>query len=142
MSKCCCKYAKWFPHNWLCLKGLSYIFLGIFYIAFLYGIYQAIQVLLYPFPDAAMKWRVLFSFLLTFWGVALISLTVAKVLGALRKIKKAVAPCCQIIYKGSAQARPFFNKPYEKNRFPCYMYCLVYSSGKIRNAENERRHAD
>ena len=94
MSNCCCKYAKWFPHNWLCLKGLSYVFLGIFYITFLMGLYQAIRVLAYPFPDPAMKWGLLFNILILFWGIALSSLTTAKVLKAIRKIKEAVAPCC------------------------------------------------
>ena len=93
MSKCC-KYAKWFPHNWLCLKGLSYTFVGIFYVAFLLGIYQAIQILLYPFPVTSMKWGVLLNVLLIFWGGALLSLTIAKMLKALHKIKQAVAPCC------------------------------------------------
>ena len=94
MSNCCCKYAKWFPHNWLCLKGLSYVFLGIFYIAALLGIYQVIQILLYPIPNTLLKLQVLLNVSVIFFGTALLAWAIAKALRALRQIKQAVAPCC------------------------------------------------
>ncbi len=93
MSKCC-KCAKWFPHNWLCLKGLSVVFLVLFYIAFVFGIYQAILVFKHPAFTGRMMYITAGLYLLTDWATALGFLTVAKILTALRKIKHAVAPCC------------------------------------------------
>ncbi|MCQ2410275.1 MAG: hypothetical protein MJ053_01775 [Elusimicrobiaceae bacterium] len=93
MSKCC-KCAKWLPHNWLCLKGLTVVFLVLFYIAFVYGIYQAVLVVMHPAFTGRMMWVTLAFYLLSDWAAALGFLTIAKVLKALRKIKQAVAPCC------------------------------------------------
>ena len=45
MSKCCCKYAKWFPHNWLCLKGLAILFLVLFYISVIYALYVIEEII-------------------------------------------------------------------------------------------------
>lgn len=90
MSKCC-KCAKWFPHNWLCLRGLSYVFIALFYLTLVYGIYQVVAVLV---QIGWMAWRPLAVFFLMDLCVALLCLTFAKMLGTLRKIKHAVAPCC------------------------------------------------
>ena len=90
MSKYC-QYAKWFPHNWLCLRGLSYVFIALFYLTVVYGIYQVIVVLK---NFGTMAWQPALMFMLSDLLVAVICLTVAKMLGALRKIKHAVAPCC------------------------------------------------
>ena len=91
MSKC---YKKWFPHNWLCLKGLTVVFLVLFYIALAYGIYQAVLILLHPALSGRMMWLSLAFYTLSDLAAALGFLTVAKILTALRKIKQAVAPCC------------------------------------------------
>ncbi|MBR4592103.1 MAG: hypothetical protein IKO35_02735 [Elusimicrobiaceae bacterium] len=94
MSKCC-KYAKWFPHNWLCLKGLSIVFLVLFYLTLIHTVYQTISIVTYPaWPNASTMWKVLTFYVLSELGVALGFLTLNKVLTALRKIKQAVAPCC------------------------------------------------
>lgn len=93
MSKCC-KCAKWFPHNWLCLKGLSVLFLVLFYIAFVYGIYQAVLVIKHPALTGKLMWMALTYYVLSCWGAAVGFLTIAKILKVLRKIKQAVAPCC------------------------------------------------
>lgn len=94
MSKYC-KCAKWFPHNWLCLRGLSVIFLILFYIAFLWGIWVAILVFMHPSFTGLYMWKVAVSYLVhPFWDAALGFLTVAKILKALYKIEHAVAPCC------------------------------------------------
>ena len=61
MSKCC-KCAKWWPHNWLCLKHLYYVFI----------ILNTITPILLGM---------------------IMSLTLAKIIKVLRKIKHAVAPC-------------------------------------------------
>lgn len=93
MSKCC-KCAKWLPHNWLCLKGLYVTFLVLFYIALVYGIYQALLVLTHPALTGRTMWMALAFYLISDWAAALGFLTIAKILKVLRKIKKAVAPCC------------------------------------------------
>ena len=88
MSKCC-KCGKWFPHNWLCLKGLSVVFLVLFYIAFFYGIYQAVLVLKHPAFSGKLMWMTLAFYVLSDWAAALGFLTVAKILRTLRELK----PC-------------------------------------------------
>ncbi|MBO7191230.1 MAG: hypothetical protein J6V32_03925 [Elusimicrobiaceae bacterium] len=93
MSKCC-KYAKWFPHNWLCLKGLSIVFYVLFYITLAFLIYQDISIIFHPGLTGGLKWLALLGYTLQNAGVAIGFLTIAKVLHALRKIKQAVAPCC------------------------------------------------
>ncbi len=93
MSKCC-KYAKWFPHNWLCLKGLSIVFFVLFYVALAYLIFQDISILRHPGLTGGWKWVALLGYTLQNAGVAIGFLTIAKILQALRKIKHAVAPCC------------------------------------------------
>lgn len=93
MSKCC-KGAKWWPHNWLCLKGLSIVFLVLFYLALVYAVFQAYAILTYPlFDGSAEQWLNLGFFTAANLAAAIGFLTVAKILQVLRKIKKAVAPC-------------------------------------------------
>ena len=93
MSKCC-KCAKWFPHNWLCLKGLRIIFLVLFYLALAFGVFQAYAVFTHPALSGQEMWAAAAYYILSDLAAALGFLTVAKILGVLRKIKKAVAPCC------------------------------------------------
>lgn len=93
MSKCCCKYAKWFPHNWLCLKGLAILFLVFFYISGIYALY-VIEEIIRNFnyiPREMLNYLIQFALSLLLFSA--FSLTVAKVLKAIRKIKQAVAPC-------------------------------------------------
>ncbi len=94
MSNCCCKYAKWFPHNWLCLKGLYYVFVSVFYLVLIALIAQIVIIANYPFASSAEMWQALISTLVQNLFVAVGALAVAKILNALRKIKQAVAPCC------------------------------------------------
>ncbi len=94
MSKCCCKYAKWFPHNWLCLRGLYFLFLGLFYLAFCYAIYQAVVIFRHPTITGAEMWAMVAYYVFSDLALAVGFLTVAKILKVLRKIKQAVAPCC------------------------------------------------
>ena len=94
MSKCC-KCAKWFPHNWLCLKGLSIVFLVLFYVALVHAVFQAYAVFSYPaWPSKAEMWMAFTMYVLGDLAAAIGFLTLAKILKALRKIKNAVAPCC------------------------------------------------
>ena len=90
----CCKHAKWWPHNWLCLKGLYVVFIVLFYIALVFAIYMAQQILSYPMLTGKAMWVTLCATEAQILGFALLLLTIAKMLKALRKIKKAVAPCC------------------------------------------------
>ena len=85
---------KWFPHNWLCLKGLSIIFVVLFYVAFVGGIWQTVQIIRHPAISGALMYKAIAFYLLNYWGIAIGFLTVAKILQTLRKIKQAVAPCC------------------------------------------------
>ena len=93
MSKCC-KYAKWFPHNWLCLKGLYVLSLVLFYLVAVDWIIKVIQIANYPGFTKDMMWVALKNYTLSAASLLFIFLTVAKVVKALRKIKQAVAPCC------------------------------------------------
>ena len=96
MSNCCkgkC-WTKFLPHNWLCLKGLYFTFIALFYIALAFAIYMAIQILTFPMISGKEMWIALGVVLAQVLGTALALLTVAKVLKALAKIKNAVAPCC------------------------------------------------
>ncbi len=92
MSKCC-KCAKWWPHNWLCLKGLSIIFLVLFYLALVYAVFQAYAIFTHPQLFGAEMWLAAGFYVASDLAAAIGFLTVAKVLKAIRKIKKAVAPC-------------------------------------------------
>lgn len=94
MSKCC-KCAKWFPHNWLCLKGLSVVFLVLFYMSVIGAIVMAWQVLR---AVGQLPTQAIISGLVYYVGQWLLAgvgfLAAAKALKALGKIKQAVAPCC------------------------------------------------
>jgi len=94
MSKCNCKYAKWFPHNWLCLKGLTIVFLILFYGSAALGLYWVEEIIrnFKYIPQDMLNYLIQSAVSLLFFSF--FSLTMAKVLGALRKIKNAVAPCC------------------------------------------------
>ncbi len=89
----CCKYAKWWPHNWLCLKGLSVLFLVLFYLTLVFAVYQDIQIFRHPLITGAQMWLAVVLGTLSNLGIAVAFLTVAKVLKAIGKIKCAVAPC-------------------------------------------------
>lgn len=90
----CCKCAKWFPHNWLCLKGLSVLFLVLFYLALVYAVFQAYAIFTHPQLSGSEMWLAAAFYVASDLAAAVGFLTVAKVLKALRKIKNAVAPCC------------------------------------------------
>lgn len=93
MSKCC-KSCKWWPHNWLCLKGLAIVFTVYFYAALVYVVLQAYYGLTSPaFTGQWYDWVNIVLFVLLGLLSAFSLLAVAKILQALRKIKKAVAPC-------------------------------------------------
>ncbi len=89
-----CKKNKWWPHNWLCLKGLYWIFVALFYITLAYAIYIVCLMSTTPMLTGAAYWENLFNFLINALSIMLGFLTVAGVLKALRKIVHAVAPCC------------------------------------------------
>ncbi len=93
MSKCC-KCDKYWPHNWLCLKGLYVIFLVLFYLMLVYTIFQDILVIKHPMITGRAMWGNLAYYTLSDLAAAIGFLTIAKILNALRKIKHAVAPCC------------------------------------------------
>ena len=96
MSKCC-KYAKWWPHNWLCLKGLSIFFTVLFYILLAFAIFMCCQIIPAFFNPLFPKGNVFVLFTIYVLGSiagAFYFLAVAKILKALGKIKHAVAPCC------------------------------------------------
>ena len=90
----CCKCAKWFPHNWLCLKGLSVLFLVLFYLALVYAVFQAYAIFPHPQLSGSEMWLAAAFYVASDLAAAVGFLTVAKVLKVLRKIKNAVAPCC------------------------------------------------
>ncbi|WP_428045379.1 hypothetical protein [Candidatus Avelusimicrobium fimicolum] len=90
----CCKCAKWFPHNWLCLKGLSVLFLVLFYLALVYAVFQAYAIFSHPQLSGSEMWLAAAFYVASDLAAAVGFLTVAKVLKVLRKIKNAVAPCC------------------------------------------------
>ena len=85
---------KWWPHNWLCLRGLYWIFVALFYFTLAYTIYIVFKMSTSPMLSGDAYWQSLISFLINSFSIMLIFLTVAAVLKALRKIKAAVAPCC------------------------------------------------
>lgn len=93
----CCKGACWckfLPHNWLCLKGLYVVFTVLFYVAFAFAIYMAIQLARYPMLSGYDFWMTLGIVEAQILGTALVLLTISKIVKALAKIKHAVAPCC------------------------------------------------
>lgn len=88
-----CK-CKFLPHNWFCLKGLYWIFVSLFYLTVAYAIYIVILMSTTPMLTGAAYWENLFNFLINAFSIMLGFITVAKIIKALAKIKKAVAPCC------------------------------------------------
>lgn len=96
---CCCKFTKFLPHNWFGFKSLYVIFVACFYIALAYMIYQFGLVAYYykigRFQGIGQVVDVLISILLNVGVATLLSVTFAKMLKALCKIKRAVAPCCK-----------------------------------------------
>ena len=90
----CCKYAKWFPHNWLCLKGLSVLSVVLFYLVAIDWVVKVIQIVNYPGFNQETMILALRNYSLSAAGWMFTFLTISKVLKSLRKIKQAVAPCC------------------------------------------------
>lgn len=88
-NKCC-----WWPHNWLCLKGLYWVFVAFFYLAIVYTVYVAYMMIASPMLTGVAFWESFLSFLVNAISIMVGFLTVAAVLKALRKIVHAVAPCC------------------------------------------------
>ena len=88
-NKCC-----WWPHNWFCLKGLYWTFVGFFYLAIAYTLYGVYQIVSSPMLSGSLFWGSLFSFLIMQFCIVVGLATLAAVLKALRKIVHAVAPCC------------------------------------------------
>lgn len=93
----CCKCAKWWPHNWICLKGLSVLFTVLFYLCLAFSIYMIIAICTNPVLRGSgagnMVAYMIYNVLPVLFS-AVAFLTTAKVLNVLRKIKKAVSPCC------------------------------------------------
>ena len=88
-NKCC-----WLPHNWLCLKGLYWIFVAFFYLAIVYTICVVYMMIASPMLTGAAFRESLISFVINAFSIMIGFLTVANILKALRKIVHAVAPCC------------------------------------------------
>lgn len=85
---------KWWPHNWFCLKCLYWVFVVLFYLTFAYAIYITYAMTATPMLTGRVYVETLFSFLLSAGSVMLGFITIAKLIQAVAKIKKAVAPCC------------------------------------------------
>ena len=84
----------WFPHNWLCLKGLYWIFVTLFYLTLTYTLYLVYVVCTAPMLSGVAFWSALLGLILNSLSIMLGLLTVAVILKALHKIVHAVAPCC------------------------------------------------
>lgn len=97
-TMCKCKCAKYWPHNWFCLKGLYWIFVVLFYISIIAAVYFTVQLCRIPAEMYAAagqsKLLVVMNYLIPTLLGALGFITVGTILKTLRKIKKAVAPCC------------------------------------------------
>ena len=92
---CKCKWYRWMPHNWFCLRGLYWIFVTLFYLMIAYTLYLVYVISSTPMLSGAAYWSYLISMLITMFGIMLGFLTVAIILKALRKIVSVVAPCCE-----------------------------------------------
>lgn len=87
----------WLPHNWLCLKSLYWIFVVLFYCTFAYTLYGAIYYIWQirnPMVSQEELLAAVIPFAIMQFGALLGGWTMIIILRALRKIKKAVAPCC------------------------------------------------
>lgn len=102
---CCKKKCCWFPHNWLCLKGLYWVFITLFYVAIAYTLYVAYLMISSPMLSGAAFWESFLSFIINALSIMLGFLTVAAILKALRKIVHAVAPCCHEEHKEETPAQ-------------------------------------
>lgn len=95
---CKCKCAKYWPHNWFCLKGLHCLFVVLFYISIIAAVYFTVQLCRIPAEMYAaagqMKTVVVLNYLIPTLLGAVGFITIATILKTLHKIKKAVAPCC------------------------------------------------
>lgn len=85
---------KWWPHNWFCLRGLYWLFVALFYITFVYMLWIVYALSASPMISGDLYWSNLFAVAVNCISLMLGFITVAKILQVLRKIKKAVAPCC------------------------------------------------
>ena len=85
---------KWWPHNWFCLRGLYWIFVALFYVTLLYTLYIVYLMSTTPMLSGASYWQSLLGFLANALSLMLGFLTIAAILKGLRKIAKAVVPCC------------------------------------------------
>lgn len=88
------KYCCWLPHKWLCLRGLYWIFITLFYLTLAVTLYWIYVLSTTPMLTGTAYWQNLLSMLLNSLSMMLGFLTVAAILKALRKIVHAVAPCC------------------------------------------------
>ena len=64
------------------------------YLTIAYAIYIVFLMSTTPMLTGAAYWENLFNFLINAFSIMLGFITVAKVIKAVAKIKKAVAPCC------------------------------------------------
>ncbi len=74
----CCKHAKWWPHNWLCLKGLYVFFIVMFYLTLVFTVIQAYQVFAHPMITGKEMWMLVVNNLINNLSVAIGLLTIAK----------------------------------------------------------------
>ena len=88
------KHCCWWPHNWICLRGLYWIFVVLFYLTLAVTLYWVYALSTTPMLSGAAYWQNLLSLLLNSFSMMLGFLTIACILKALRKIDHAVAPCC------------------------------------------------
>jgi len=101
-AKCCCKYKKFFPHNWFKLKCLTGIFYTFFYLSAIASVYVLVSFIMslsrmsmsqikYAAGDimqavTGLVTIVIFTFLM---------LAIAKICKTLRKIKRIVKEGCK-----------------------------------------------
>ncbi|MGB2578865.1 hypothetical protein AAIR98_000784 [Elusimicrobium simillimum] len=98
-GKACCKFKKFFPHNWLKLKGLSVLFTILFYaaiIGFIYMCVQSFTVVKYAKIGLVSPDNVPPVLMLTVSAFlsSVFFLTFAKVTKALAKIKHILKASC------------------------------------------------
>ena len=91
---CNCKWCRWLPHNWFCLRGLYWIFVTLFYLTLAYTLYLVYVICTAPMLSGAAFWSALFGLIMNALSIMLGLLTIAVILKVLRKIVHAVAPCC------------------------------------------------
>jgi hypothetical protein len=93
----CCKCGKWWPHNWLCLKSLYWVFIALFYLTLVSAVYFLISAMLVPagvFENAGQnKWFFILNTVTPILLGTIMSLTIAKMIKVLRFMKQALTPC-------------------------------------------------